>query len=195
MKPVRRPQLVTGRRALFRMTESARRELEKLVFQRHPDREWGTFFRFGFSRTDWGLALSYVSALAPEAGDLDRRSPVVGFQPDYIDRAVDWLGESNLGIGVVHSHPQGYGVTPSRLDDEMDQHFGTEMFLPYAPERPYASLIINRAPGGALAFSGRVFFEGEWVPVVDLRSSGKRLERTPSALNPPENRPISRLTR
>jgi tRNA A37 threonylcarbamoyladenosine dehydratase len=117
------------------------------------------------------------------------------FQPDYIDRAVDWLGESNLGIGVVHSHPQGYGVTPSRLDDEMDQHFGTEMFLPYAPERPYASLIMNRAPDGSPTFSGRVFFEGEWMPVVDLRSSGKRLEHTPSALNPPENRPISRLTR
>lgn len=195
MKSDWRPRLVTGRRALFRITESARRELEKLVFQRHPQREWGSFVRFGFRRTNWGLALSYVSALPPEAGDLDRRSAVVEFRPDYIDRAVDWLGESKLGIGVVHSHPQGSGVSPSHSDDDMDHHFAKEMFFPYAPERPYASLILNRAHDGTPTFSGRVYFDGEWMHIVDLRSSGMRLERTPSAICPPKKRPIPRISR
>lgn len=190
MKPVRRPKLVTGRRALFRITESARRELEQLVFRRHPAREWGTFVRFGFRRTEWGVSLSYVDSLPPEPGDLDHRSSVVCFRPDYIDRAVDWLEESPLGIGVVHSHPQGVGVYPSPSDDDMDLHFGTEMFLPYAPERPYASLIVNQNDGGSLSFSGRVYLDGEWLPVRDFHSSGEKLERFPSVLHPRPSRPI-----
>ncbi|MEC5125981.1 ThiF family adenylyltransferase [Verrucomicrobiales bacterium BCK34] len=188
MKPVRRLKLVTGRRALIRITESARRELEKLVFQRHPSREWGTFFKFGYRQTEWGLALSYVDALPPIGGDLDRRSGMVAFHTDYTERAVDALEEAPFGIGVIHSHPKGGAVSPSSLDDDMDEHFGTEMFYPFAPERPYASIILNKTSSGKLVFSGRVYYQGDWMPASAMLSAGERIERIPSQLSPWPNR-------
>ena len=73
--PLMAPDLVTpriildrdGQRAIIRFRESDRRLLEQLVFSRYPRREWGTFFRFGFRRTSWGLALSYVDLMPPQA--------------------------------------------------------------------------------------------------------------------------------
>ena len=184
MKSRRRLKLATGRRALFRITESARRELQKLVFQRHPHREWGTFFRFGFRRTSWGLAISYVDALPPIAGDLDRTSGIVSFHPDYIDRILDELDSTRLAIGVIHSHPLGGEVTPSGLDNDMDHHFGEELFPPFAPQRPYASLIVNLDASGELVFSGRVLLDGEWLSISTLFSGGEQLVKIRSDLNP-----------
>lgn len=195
MNNAARLELATNRRALFRITNSARRELEKLVFQRHPYREWGTFFRFGFRRTSWGLALTYVESLAPRPGDLDRHSGIVSFHPDYIDHAVDALEAGDLGLGVIHSHPSGIGVFPSSLDDDMDRHFGTEMFHPHAPDRPYASLIVNHThPTGELSFSGRVYDCGEWFAVDSLYSAGRRLDRFSNALIPDDREHLNKRT-
>ncbi|MEM9480513.1 MAG: ThiF family adenylyltransferase [Verrucomicrobiota bacterium] len=189
-----RPSLVSNRRALFRITESARRDLEKLVFSRHPDREWGSFCWFGYRKTPWGLALSYASPLPPNPGDLRRDSGIVSFNPDYIDRAVDELADSRLALGVVHSHPAGCAVFPSGLDDDMDNHFGREMFPPFAPDRPYASLIVNRSADGALEFSGRVLFEGEWLPVSTIYSAGEALVRIESSISAQKPPPLTEDT-
>src|SRR5437773_1089753 len=97
-----KPQLSTDRHALFRITESERKILGKTVFQRHPRREWGTFFRFGFRRTRWGLALSYIDALPPQPGDLDRSSPVVEFRAGYVTRALREVESGPSGVGVIH---------------------------------------------------------------------------------------------
>ena len=86
MKPIRLIQ--DGREALWRITEADREKLFRLLFHRYPDSEWGTFFRFGYRRTCWGILVTWVDALKPEAGDLDRNSPLVEFRPGYIRRAL-----------------------------------------------------------------------------------------------------------
>lgn len=153
-----------GRYALVRLTAEAQAALEKSLFQRHPHREWGTFFRFGFRRTRWGLALSFVDGLWPEGQDLDRQSSIVEFHPAYVRRTVQALERDGIAAGVIHSHPLGYGVVPSRLDDDMDSYFG-DLFVPYAKAGPYVSLIINRDESGHFVFSGRVLDRGVWLPV------------------------------
>ena len=70
-----------GRKALWRITADSREQLLRLLFHRYPYREWGTFFRFGFRRTSWGILITHVDPIAPEPGDLDRRSAIVEFRP------------------------------------------------------------------------------------------------------------------
>jgi hypothetical protein len=172
---------MSGLRVLFRIAASDQRKLERLVFQRHPGREWGTFFTFGFRRTHWGWALSYVDALPPGPGDLDRNSGVVQFRTQYISRAMRQLEDSSLGVGVTHSHPQGVGTFPSASDDDMDLYFGTDLFRGPGKGRPYCSLILNRTADGRLEFSGRVHAEGSWLTVRNLIIPGDCLERIESA--------------
>lgn len=160
-----------GRYALIRLTAEAQAALEKSLFQRHPHREWGTFFRFGFRRTRWGLALSFVEGLWPQGHDLDRQSSIVEFHPDYVRRAVQALERDGPAVGVIHSHPLGYGVYPSNLDDDMDGYFG-DLFIPYAKSAPYVSLIINRDQHGRFVFSGRVLDRGVWLPVRHWKVAG-----------------------
>ena len=70
MKSIRTIQ--DGREALWRITEVDRENLFRLLFHRYPNSEWGTFFRFGFRRTRWGILITWVDAVKPESGDLDR---------------------------------------------------------------------------------------------------------------------------
>ncbi len=161
------PELDASRSCLFRITEPERKKLENLLFQRHPRREWGTFFRFGYRRTPWGLALSYVDSLPPLPGDLDRQSGFVSFRPQYISRATRELERSSLGLGFIHSHPLGWGVSPSPSDDDMDGYYA-DLFGPFGGGRPYCSLILNRSSDGALVFSGRAFDSGKWLPVTEF---------------------------
>jgi hypothetical protein len=80
---------------------------------------------------------------APQAGDLDRHSPLVEFRPAYIRRALAALDFEELGVGVIHSHPQGCAPFPSHSDDDMDSYFAEE-FERFGNGRPYASLIVSR---------------------------------------------------
>lgn len=161
------PELDSRRSCLFRITEPERKKFEKLLFQRHPAREWGSFFRFGYRRTAWGLAITFVSAMPPLPGELDRQSPIVSFRAQYISRATKELEGTPFGIGIAHSHPQGYGVSPSPSDDDMDEYFA-DLFEPYGNSRPYSSLIVNRRENGELVFSGRVFDAGKWFPISEF---------------------------
>ncbi|MCG3147666.1 MAG: hypothetical protein PCFJNLEI_01107 [Verrucomicrobiae bacterium] len=183
MKP-RMPQFSTDRHALFRIAEPERRNLEKLLFRRHPRREWGTFFRFGFRRTRWGLALSYVDPLPPVPGDLDRSSPVVEFRASYVNRALRECEARLFGIGVIHSHPQTsltFGASPSPSDDDMDLYFA-ELFQTFSGGRPYCSLILNQTGTGALYFTGRAYDADHWMPVNAILCPGFPLARTTNAL-------------
>src|SRR5690242_19423228 len=100
-------------RCLLRILKADREKLERLIFQRYPAKEWGSFFRFGFRRTSWGLAASFVDVERPFAGDLDRFSPVTVFRSRYILRAHHIVEDWPLAAGVVHSHPQGFDTFPS----------------------------------------------------------------------------------
>lgn len=164
------------KRCLFRIRKSDRDKLERLLYQRYPVKEWGTFFRFGFRRTAWGLAASFVSEERPKPGDLDRASPIVVFRSRYILRAHHIVEDEPLAAGVIHSHPQGVHVFPSQLDDRMDDYFGEELSS-YGRGKPYLSLIFARDNEGTFRFTGRAFDGGQWYPVTELLTIGDELER------------------
>jgi len=54
-----------GKVCLFRITGADRQKLLTLLFKRYPHREWGTFFRFGYRVTSWGIHVSFVDAIKP----------------------------------------------------------------------------------------------------------------------------------
>jgi molybdopterin/thiamine biosynthesis adenylyltransferase/proteasome lid subunit RPN8/RPN11 len=165
-----------GRYCLFRITKTEQEKLEKHLYRRYPRREWGSFFRFGFRRTSWGLALSYVDGLWPEPGDLDRRSPITTFTSQYTLRVFRTAERQELGIGVIHSHPQGCWTSPSDLDDDMDGYYSKE-FMAYSGGFSYCSLIFQRDADGRFSFTGRVFDRGEWLPVREMLTVGFPLQR------------------
>jgi proteasome lid subunit RPN8/RPN11 len=172
MKPIRIVQ--DDREALWRITEADREKLFRLLFHRYPDSEWGTFFQFGYRRTGWGILVTWVDVLKPEAGDLDRNSPLVEFRPSYIRRALTALDSDELGIGVIHSHPQDCAPLPSLADNDMESYFAEE-FERFGNGRPYASLIVARDADRKISFSGRVFDREVWLPVKSCLVSGERL--------------------
>src|SRR6185369_16899891 len=165
----------THKRCLLRILKSDREKLERLIFQRYPAKEWGSFFRFGFRRTPWGLAASFVSPEPPKPGDLDRQSPLTVFRSRYILRAHHIVEDSELAAGVIHSHPQGFDTFPSPSDDDMDDYYGQELGR-YGKGQPYMSIIFARDWDGNFYFTGRVYDNGEWYPVTDILTVGDELE-------------------
>jgi hypothetical protein len=161
---------------LFRIQETDRKNLERLIFQRYPAKEWGSFFRFGFRRTSWGLAASFVGSERPVPGDLDRSSPITEFRSRYILRAQHIVEDEPVAVGVIHSHPRGSGTFPSDTDDDMDGYFSKEFCL-YGKGKPYISLIFSRCADGSFRFTGRVYDRGEWFPVTELLTVGASLQR------------------
>ncbi len=178
-----------GRYGLFRIAAPDRAKLEKHLFRRYPDLEWGTFFRFGFRRTPWGLALSFVDALLPEPGDLDRQSPITTFNSDYSLRAFRAAERKQVALGVIHSHPRGSRTSPSELDDDMDSYFGNELAA-YSGGMPYCSLIFQRDGEEGFTFSGRVWDGGEWLPVREMLTVGSSLRRELAEDFAPEKSPL-----
>src|SRR5919109_806018 len=152
---------------LFRIMAADREELEKLLFKRYPSREWGTFFRFGYRITSWGIHITFVDALEPKAGDLKRTSGIVEFAPGYILRSQLALAATALGIGIVHSHPMGCSTYPSSLDDDMDGYFASEFAL-YGGRRPYVSLRVAKDEGGRFRFSGEVWLDSVRMAVTHI---------------------------
>jgi hypothetical protein len=167
------------RHGLLRIAKADREKLERLLFHRYPDKEWGSFFRFGFRLTSWGVALTFVDVLKPAINDLDRTSPLVEFRPHYIGRALDLFEASPLAIGVIHSHPLGCAPTASFADDDMDDYFAGE-FEKFSNGRPCASVIVSRGKGGSVDFTGRVFSRGQWLSLAELLTIGEPLKREPS---------------
>lgn len=168
---------------LVRIRDADLSQLEKHLFQRYPHREWGTFFRFGFRRTAWGIAVYFVDGLWPRPGELDRQTALTTFHADYSRRAFHaGANEEGLGIGVAHSHPVGCPVRPSALDDDMDSYFAEELSS-FSGGRPYCSLIFERGEKG-LSFSGRIYDRGCWISVESLASVGTFVSRWRSQLVP-----------
>jgi hypothetical protein len=174
------PPLDQFQEARFRIAADSRRQLTKIIFRRHPQQEWGTFFKFGFRRCSWGVAVSFIDCLPPARGDLDPLSPVVAFRSVYISRALRELETAPFGIGVIHSHPRECGVCPSSSDDDMDEYF-SDLFASFGKDRPYCSLVMNRDSSGAIVFTGRVCDCGRWFAVKTVMSPDRSLLRLNSA--------------
>jgi hypothetical protein len=159
--------------------------LERHLFRRYPNREWGTFFRFGYRRTAWGLAVYYVEGLWPRPGELDPQSDLTKFHAEYGRRAFhESKSIEGLAIGVAHSHPVGCATIPSYLDDDMDAYFAKEL-ASFSAGRPYCSLIFERSPDTGLNFSGRIHDRGHWLPVVSLFGVGDQVRQYQSQLHSP----------
>ena len=169
-----------GRHALWRIRAEDKEKLLRLLFHRYPGKEWGTFFRFGFRRTPWGMLITMVDTIAPRPGDLDRQSAIVEFRTEYIQRALTSFDEGPLGVGVIHSHPEGCAVSASLTDDDMDAYFAEE-FERFSGGRPYASFIVAKDATRELHFSGRVFDRGEWLDLTTTLTVGTTLTREQSS--------------
>ncbi|MGD0650802.1 MAG: ThiF family adenylyltransferase [Verrucomicrobiia bacterium] len=166
----------SAKTCLFRITASDREKLQKLLFKRYPHREWGSFLRFGYRIAPWGIHLSFVDAIEPRPGDLKRTSAIVEFSASYILRAQLALADTKLGVGVIHSHPQGCSTHASSLDNDMDDYFARE-FAAYGGGRPYVSLRVAHDSDDTFRFSGEAWLNGEQMPVTELLTVGKELER------------------
>lgn len=169
------PLVEDTRHSLLRIRSADLAKLEKHVYQRYPDREWGTFFEFGYRRTSWGLALSYVGGIWPQPGDMDRQVGLTRFLDQYSRRVFHHTAVSPLAIGVVHSHPEECCTFPSRTDDDMDSYFARELGS-YGKGKPYCSLVLQRSARTGFTFTGRVYHRGEWFPVEKLFNVGETVE-------------------
>ena len=164
------------REAIFRIRHQDRVKLEKHLFKRYPDREWGTFFKFGFRRTSWGITITFIDSILPTHGDLCRTSSIVEFAAGYNLRAFRTGRNEEVAIGVVHSHPAGFNTGPSELDDDMDAYFATEL-THFANGLPYCSLIFQRCDDIGFTFTGRIYDRGEWMPVKTMFTVGDRIDK------------------
>lgn len=162
--------------------------LEPLLTRRYPREEWATFFRFGWKLVDDHLLVSVAALVPPRDGDLDEAISIVGIQEPYSVRAVMEAEQQPLALGVIHSHPLGYGTTPSLTDDDMDAYFG-DYIGSFLPGRPYASLIFSKDEQGRRDFSGRIWYQGKQYKVektalvgagMELHPSGRAANRTPA---------------
>jgi hypothetical protein len=166
---------------LFRITGADREKLQKLLFKRYPHREWGSFFRFGYRQTSWGIHVSFVDAMEPRPGDLKEESGIVEFSAGYILRAPLALGQTKLGMGVIHSHPEDCSAFASSLDNDMDDYFSGE-FATYGAGRPYVSLRIAKSADGCFTFGGEAWVNGASMPVMEWLTVGGALEREVSEI-------------
>jgi molybdopterin/thiamine biosynthesis adenylyltransferase len=137
--------------------------MRALLRSRYPDREWATFVRLGWHETDRALVLALAFLDEPQIDELDRDAGHVVIREPYSLRIALSADEHPLGIGIIHSHPEGCRPIASVIDDDMDSYYSA-YFADFAPMRPYASLIYSDL-SGVDVLSGRVFWRGEWLEV------------------------------
>lgn len=162
-----RKKVTRPKPALVRITGAVRERLESLIFSRYPEEEWGTFFLFGTHQTPEGVVMTVVDLIAPHVDDLDSTTAIVRFNEPYSLRAALEKEKRGLCIGVIHSHPQNYGVVPSSLDDDMDAYFA-DYFAAFGREAMYFSLIFSKTREGSVHFSGRGWNNGQEFQVNDM---------------------------
>jgi molybdopterin/thiamine biosynthesis adenylyltransferase len=161
--------------AIVRMASPEWDELRSLAFSRYPNYEWATFARFGWRKAKNRLVLTLAHVDGPQEGDLDSTVGNVAFQEQYTLRTALAAEKHCLGVGVIHSHPEGCRPVASWIDDDMDSYY-SGYFGEFAPGRPYASLIISIVDD-ELAVSGRVWWRDRWLAVEKFA-----IERTPCRL-------------
>jgi molybdopterin/thiamine biosynthesis adenylyltransferase len=176
-----REEIVPAKLALLRIIGTVRERLESLIFSRYPDKEWGTFFLYGTHETPDGIVVTVVDLIEPNDGDMDSTTAIVRFNEPYALRAALEKQKRGLCVGVIHSHPQGYGVFPSSLDDDMDRYF-KNYFPAFGQEVAYFSLIFSRTQEGRIQFSGRAWKDDRDYQLVDVVTVGEgKVHRDPAA--------------
>ena len=167
--------------ATMRLTGAVRERLEALIFSRYPEKDWATFFCFGTHQTPDGIAITIANLIEPKAGDLDSTTAIVRFNEPYSLRAALEKQKRGLCVGVIHSHPQNYGVFPSMLDDDMDSYF-KDYFPAFGKEAAYFSLIFSKTAEGFVRFSGRGWTEGREFQLTEMVTVGSKEIRRESTV-------------
>jgi molybdopterin/thiamine biosynthesis adenylyltransferase len=178
--------------AIMRITGALRGRLESLIFSRYPDKEWATYFLFGTHGTPEGMVITVVDLIEPHGEDLDSTTAIVRFTEPYSLRAALEKQKRGLCVGVIHSHPENYGVRPSTLDDDMDSYY-LDYFSAFGKEGAYFSLIFSKSIKGEIYFSGRGWKNGrefqltEIVTVSDIEICRETARYKPAAASPYKN--------
>jgi hypothetical protein len=159
-------------KAEIRITEHLLKKIQTLIFSRYPKFEWATFFKFGFRigkdiSGEKIIIITIVDIIAPDEGDLNSNVGHVELQSAYILRAALTIEKTPLCVGVVHSHPQGYRVMPSFIDDDMDSYFPI-YFSDFTKNACYCSLIFALDSQNKFTFSGRGNFKNESFNVTKI---------------------------
>jgi hypothetical protein len=163
-------------RCQVRISTSVSAALAAEIFRRYPRREWGTFLECGWTEADGELVITIQSFRQPRPGDLDVNLAIFGVNSVFTERVALAAEQSDLAVGVVHSHPQDYPCFPSALDDDMDAYF-SKYFASFAPNRPYVSVIFSKSADGTLHFSGRVWWRDKWLVADKVSLVGQNLKR------------------
>lgn len=180
-----------------RIAKSVSAALAAEILRRYPRREWGTFLECGWTEAHGELVVTVQSFRQPLPGDLDEKIAIFGVNSCFTERVALAAEQSDLAVGVVHSHPQDFPCYPSELDDDMDGYF-SKYFSSFAPNRPYVSLIFSKARDGTLQFSGRCWWRGKWLRAEKVSIVGEDLKRVWSdnyALPAPPSAILARLGR
>ncbi len=151
------------RKALVRISSPEREILWRILFKRYPDKEWGTFVRFGWVETANGLVLTLKSIDEPADGDLSEDNWMTEINSQYFRRILRSSGNHSYATGFVHAHPEGFGTEPSELDEDMES-YTSELLKGYNP-RPFVSLIFSKS-GNRMSASGRIYWKGECFAVT-----------------------------
>ena len=160
-------EVARAKPAVLRITGALRQRLERLLFSRYPDKEWGTFFLFGTHELPDGVVVTIVDLIEPQDGDLDSTTAIVRFNEPYALRAALEKQERGLCVGIIHSHPQNCRAVPSPLDDDIDGYFKS-YFPAFGREAAYFSLIFSRTPEGSVRFSGRGWKDGQAFRLTEM---------------------------
>lgn len=145
-------------KVIVRIASPENAKLWETIFKRYPQKEWGTFARFGWVETDNGLVLVLKGIDEPKEADLNEDNWMTEINSQYIRRILRNTGSHPFATGFVHSHPEGYGTYPSDLDDNMEAYC-SDLLKGYN-DRPFISLIFSKS-GELISASGRVYWKGE----------------------------------
>lgn len=145
-------------KAIVRIASPENAKLWEVIFKRYPDKEWGTFVRFGWVETSKGLVLTLKVVDKPTENDLNDDNWMTEINSQYIRKILRNTNSHPFATGFVHSHPEGYGTHPSDLDDDMEAYC-SDLLKGYN-DRPFISLIFSKS-GERVSASGRVYWKGE----------------------------------
>jgi molybdopterin/thiamine biosynthesis adenylyltransferase len=124
--------------------------------------------------------VTVVDLIEPEDGDMDSTTGIVRFNEPYALRVALEKEKRGLCVGVIHSHPQDFGVVPSSIDDDMDGYF-KDYFPAFGRDVTYFSLIFSRTREGNVRFSGRGWKDDREFRLCDLVTiSESEIHREPA---------------
>jgi molybdopterin/thiamine biosynthesis adenylyltransferase len=167
------------KKVIVRIDEKLCDDLYELLFKAYPHDEWGAFLRVNWAEVDDLLSFTVNGIEKSTEEDITNGKGVIRFHEPYLIKALRSQSKVNVGIAVIHSHPEDVRPIPSHLDNNMDSYL-KEYFQTFHEDTPYLSLIFSKSKDGIISFSGRGFHRGLSFTVEKFMILGKGLKRITS---------------